>query len=81
MNASLTWIMLSYHSLYSSRRQLNLSLDKWNSIANVRKVSSVSKSSFLSQNNSTFVIAKSFRAVMFSLEVSLERGLALQNNN
>ena len=81
MNASLTWIMLSYHSLYSSRRQLNLSLDKWNSIANVRKVSSVSKSSFLLQNNSTFVIAKSFRAVMFSLEVSLERGLALQNDN
>ena len=73
--------MLSYHSLYSSRRQLNLSLDKWNSIANVRKVSSVSKSSFLSPNNSTVVIAKSFRAMMFSLEVSLERGLALQNDN
>ena len=73
--------MLLCHSLYSFRRQLNLSVDKWNSIGNVRKVSSVSKSSFLSPNNSTFLFAKSFRAAMFSLEVSLERGLALQNDN
>ena len=59
---------------------MNLSVDKWNSIANIRKVSSVSKSSFLSPNNSAFLIAKYFRA-MFSLEVSLERGLVLQNDN